>query len=114
MSKANRSSDETSNQSGDKSEKRQTLGAMIGQSLAEESQASAQRVIEEVGEVAENVRSYIAENPREVLGLLATGGLLAWAATRTKPGRMAFDAAAAAAIPVATKWIARNFAPAGR
>ena len=89
---------------------RQSIGSMIGHTLAEESQASAQRMLQDINRKAHSVHDYVVENPREVAGLAVTLGFMAWAAIRTKPGRLLFDAGAALAIPMATKWVARNIA----
>ena len=91
-----------------------SIGSLISQSLAEESQAGVDRVLADVREGIEAAREYVSENPREAVALAAAAGVVAWALLGTKPGRKVFEAGAAVAVPYATKWVARNMADALR
>ena len=91
-----------------------SIGSMISQSLAEESQAGVDRVLADVREGIDAAREYVSENPREAVALAAAAGVVAWALLGTKPGRKVFEAGAAIAVPYATKWVARNMADALR
>ena len=88
---------------------KKSIGAMIGQSLAEESQDGVERLLTEVKENFEMAKEYIAENPREAAGLAVCAAAVTWALLGTKPGRQLFEAGSAIAVPYATKWVARNF-----
>lgn len=87
---------------------RKSIGAIISQSLAEESQEGIDRVLNEVKQYFEAGRTYIQENPREAAGLAIAAGVAAWALLGTKPGRVLFEAGAAFAIPYATRWVSSN------
>lgn len=103
MSRAN-SEDTQSQQKAPK-----TIGSVIAQSLAEESQEGVDRVLGEIRQYFETSKTYINENPREAAGLAIAGAVAAWALLGTKPGRKAFEAGAAVAVPYVTKWVSRNF-----
>lgn len=87
---------------------RKSIGAIISQSLAEESQEGIDRVLNEVKQYFEAGRTYIQENPREAAGLAIAAGVAAWALLGTKPGRVLFEVGAAFAIPYATRWVSAN------
>ena len=91
-----------------------SIGSLISQSLAEESQAGVDRVLADVRDGIDAAREYVSENPREAVALAAAAGVVAWALLGTKPGRKVFEAGAAIAVPYATKWVARNMADALR
>jgi len=91
-----------------------SIGSLISQSLAEESQAGVDRVLADVRDGIDAAREYVSENPREAVALAAAAGIVAWALLGTKPGRKVFEAGAAIAVPYATKWVARNMADALR
>ncbi|MGE3760199.1 MAG: hypothetical protein AB7H97_20710 [Pseudobdellovibrionaceae bacterium] len=87
---------------------RKSIGAIISQSLAEESQEGIDRVLGEIKEYFESGRTYIQENPREAAGLAIAAGVAAWALLGTKPGRVLFEAGAAIAVPYVTRWVSTN------
>jgi ElaB/YqjD/DUF883 family membrane-anchored ribosome-binding protein len=87
---------------------RKSIGAVIAQSLAEESQEGVDRILGEIKTGFEVARDYVVENPREAAGLAVCAGVVAWALLGTKPGRKVFEAGTAVAVPYATKWVARN------
>ena len=91
-----------------------SIGSLISQSLAEESQAGVDRILADVRDGIDAAREYVSENPREAVALAAAAGVVAWALLGTKPGRKVFEAGAAIAVPYATKWVARNMADALR
>lgn len=90
------------------SSERKSIGAIISQSLAEESQEGIDRVLSELKEYFDSGRTYIQENPREAAGLAIAAGVAAWALLGTKPGRVLFEAGAAIAVPYVTRWVSSN------
>ena len=86
-----------------------TIGSVIAHSLAEENQEGVDRVLSEIRQYFEQSKTYINENPREAAGLAVAGAVVAWVLLGTKPGRKAFEAGVAIAVPYATKWVSRNF-----
>lgn len=87
---------------------RKSIGAIISQSLAEESQEGIDRLLNEVKTYFESGREYIKENPREAAGLAVAAGICAWALLGTRPGRAIFESGAAKGVPFVTRWIRQN------
>lgn len=93
----------------ERAESTKSLSAIIGQSLAQESQEGVERVFSQVNEYLTQTKEYINENPKEAAALAVSLGIAAWAFTATKPGRRAFEIGAAFAVPQLSKWFTSNF-----
>lgn len=97
---------ETSNTASDTPK---SLSAIIGQSLAQESQEGVERVFSQLNAYLTEGKEYINENPKEAAALAVSLGVAAWALTCTKPGRRLFETSATFAVPQITKWLSSNF-----
>jgi hypothetical protein len=87
-----------------------SVGSIISQSLARESQESIDRVLSDVSSQFKSARTYTSTNPGEAVLIGVTVALGAWVLLGTKPGRKVFDAGAERFIPEVTKWISQTFA----
>ena len=86
-----------------------SISAIIGQSLAQESQEGVDRVFSQLNGYFTQGKDYVNENPKEAAALAISLGVAAWALTCTKPGRKMFEAGATMAVPRMAKWFTANF-----
>jgi len=93
-----------------------SIGAVIGESLAEDIKDTQERVdqiMDKVSEYFQSAKDYVTENPKETVALVASVGVAAWALLYTKPGRQVFEKGSAVLVPRVSKWITENFASPG-
>ena len=91
------------------SQKSASIGSMISQSLAKESQATIDSTLAQVSDSFQAAKKYTNEKPVEAALIACTAGLAAWVLLGTKPGRKVFDVAAARFVPEVTAWASKTF-----
>jgi ElaB/YqjD/DUF883 family membrane-anchored ribosome-binding protein len=86
-----------------------SIGAVIGESLAKDTQERVDQVMERVNEYFRAAKEYVTENPKETAAVVASAGLAAWVLLYTKPGRQLFEKGSAILVPQISTWITNNF-----
>lgn len=96
---------QTANASGEQ----KSVGSVIAQSLARESQEQIDNALSEVNKYIKATKDYAVEKPGEATLIAFTAGMAAWVLLGTKPGRMVFDAGVERFVPEVTRWFSSNF-----
>jgi len=86
-----------------------SVGTVIAQSLARESQESIDKILSQINGYFNDTTDYVSENPREAALIAVTAGMAAYVLLATKPGRKLFDAGAERFVPEIARWISANF-----
>lgn len=86
-----------------------SIGAVIGESLAKDTQERVDQVLNQVNDHFRTAKEYVTENPKEAAAIVASVGLAAWVLLYTKPGRQVFEKGSAVLVPQISKWITANF-----
>lgn len=88
-----------------------SVGAVIADSLAKDTQQKVDTALSSVGSAVESVKEYVAENPKEAIALALSIVGAGWALLYTKPGRHIFDQAAPVVVPKISSWLTSSFSP---
>lgn len=97
-------------QSEEGSTEQKSVGSIISQSLAKESQETIDRALTDVSTRIKAAKTYASANPGEASLIALTAALAGWVLLGTKPGRKVFDAGAERFVPEITRWVSKNFA----
>ncbi len=90
-----------------------SIGAVIGDSLAKDTQERIDEVMTKVNSYFKSAKDYVAENPKETAAIAAAVAVAGWALFYTKPGRSLFDKGAGVFVPQVSKWITENLGSTG-